>query len=281
MEHKEDFFTNNNGKRIYFQCWLPSEQHRGNILLAHGIGEHSGRYQNFAEFFTENGFAVLALDLQGHGKSAGKRGHIPQFHDFVDDLEKLRTETLQDQKDKPSFVLGHSMGGLIAFLYLLRYQENVKGAIFSSPALALKMKIPKWKTILGKIMAKIAPSITMSNEINADFLSHDKSVVTSYKKDELVHDQVSAGLFSSMMEAMALCSKRGNKITVPALLLLGENDVLIGKEGAQEIFNLISSENKETVIIEGAYHEIFNEIDKLKVYKIVLNWLSANIKSMR
>ena len=170
------------------------------------------------------------------------------------------------------------MGGLIAFLYLLQYQKNVKGAILSSPALALNMKIPKWKTILGNIMAKIAPSITMSNEIDADFLSHDKDIVTSYKKDELVHDQISAGLFAGMMEAMALCREQGNKITVPALLLLGENDVLIGKDGAQEIFNLISSENKETVIIEGAYHEIFNEIDKLKVYKTVLNWLSLQIQ---
>lgn len=273
LTHKENFFTNKSDVKIYYQSWLPTDGQRGNILLAHGIGEHSGRYRNFAEFFNTRGIAIFALDLQGHGKSGGKRGHIPNFYDFADDLEMLRHETLGEQNGRPLFVLGHSMGGLIAFLYLLQFQENLKGAIFSSSALALDMKIPKWKTLVGKILAKAAPSSTLSNGIDANFLSRDREVVASYQKDELVHDRISAGLFNSMLTAMTECRENAKNITIPSLLLLGEKDVLIGKDGAQEIFNSISSQNKETIIFDGAYHEIFNEIEKVKVFEAVSRWL--------
>ncbi|HPG41040.1 MAG TPA: lysophospholipase [bacterium] len=277
--YAKDSFINPNQQRIKYQYWLPAETQLANLLLVHGIGEHCGRYKNVINYLLPLGIACYALDHQGHGRSGGKRGHVPHFSDFARDVEKLRVLTTPLYKDKPLYILGHSMGGLITLDYLLCYpQSPVAGIIFSSPAFALSVHVPSWKYKLGKLMLKIAPSFTMSNGIKSDELSNDKQVVDSYDRDELVHGRISAAMFFTMLDVMENGQKQATSITKPLILMVGENDHIISKEGALRLFSLFGAKDKTSYICADAKHELFNEINKEKSLEYLWQWLEPRIK---
>jgi len=277
--YAKDSFINPNQQRIKYQYWLPAETLLANLLIVHGIGEHCGRYKNVINYLLPRGIACYALDHQGHGRSGGKRGHVPHFSDFARDVEKLRVLTTPLYKDKPLYILGHSMGGLITLNYLLLYpQSPVAGIIFSSPAFALSVQVPSWKYKLGKLMLKIAPSFTMSNGIKSDDLSNDKQVVDSYDRDELVHGRISAAMFFTMLDVMQNGQNQATSITRPLILMVGENDHIISKEGAIRLFSLFGAKDKTSYVCADAKHELFNEINKETSLEYLWQWLEPRIK---
>ena len=126
FQHTEQVLTSKNGLKLFTQAWLPNSTPQANLIIVHGLGEHSGRYAHVASFFTEKSLAVFAFDFQGHGQSEGKRGHVESFSNFVDDLEQFRWSVNEWSPDKPTLLYGHSMGALVVFLYLLDYQQYIK-----------------------------------------------------------------------------------------------------------------------------------------------------------
>jgi len=276
--YRENFFTTGRGVKIYYQYWLPSDNHRANLIFVHGMGEHSGRYQNIVNYLCPKGFALFGLDLQGHGKSEGKRGHVAHLSDFAGQIEQLinTTKDLRDNKDL--YLYGHSMGGLIVLDYLLQYpNRELSGVIFTSPAFDIALKIPAWKMCMGKLISVLAPSVTMNNGIDPDDLSHDKIVVEKYKKDELVHDRASAGLFFSMLSTIKKANLKAPDIHTPVLLMLGDKDNIISKDGALSLFNKLGSNDKKSHICPGSSHELLNEIDKENNLDIIRQWLEPRL----
>ncbi len=280
--HHEDFFTTVQGIKIYYQYWIPQKNHRANLIFVHGMGEHSGRYKNIIDYLLPKGFALFGLDIQGHGKSEGKRGHISHFSDFAAQVDQLITVTKIQQDNKELFLYGHSMGGLIVFDYLTKYSNHdLGGVIFTSPAFDISIKIPGWKLFLGKIISYLAPSVTMNNGINPDELSHDKVVVEMYEKDELVHDRTSAGLFFAMLKVIKEAKSKAGNIHTPVLLMLGDNDKIISKEGAMSLFNILGSKDKKLFICPDSSHELLNEIEKTKNLNLIWQWIEPRLNNKR
>ncbi len=279
--YRENHFTTKRGIKIYYQYWIPSDNHRANLIFVHGMGEHSGRYQNIVDYLLPKGFALFGLDIQGHGKSEGKRGHISHFSLFAGQVEQLITTTKVQQDNKALFLYGHSMGGLIVLDYLMKYSnQNLNGVIFTSPAFEISIKIPAWKLFLGKIISYLAPSVTMNNGINPNELSHDKVVVEMYEKDELVHDRTSAGLFFSMQSVIKKAKSQARDIQTPALLMLGDNDKIISKDGAMSLFNILGSKDKKLYICPNSSHELLNEIDKSNNLRIIWQWIEPRLNKI-
>ena len=140
MKHTEFNWKNPSNHQIYAQSWWPDankyKQPKAIILLIHGLGEHSTRYQHVAEFFTHHGIAILTCDRIGHGKSAGKRGHVKRYEYVFDDIVKLHSEASRRCPSVPVFLYGHSMGGGIVIDYLLNKKHTgLKGVIATSPLL--------------------------------------------------------------------------------------------------------------------------------------------------
>lgn len=278
--YAKDSFINPNRLRIKFQYWLPAETQIANLLIVHGIGEHCGRYKNVIDYLLPKGIACYALDLQGHGRSGGKRGHVPHFSNFARDVERLRVLTSPMYKDKPLFILGHSMGGLIVLDYLLQYPNSpITGTIFSSPAFALAVQIPPWKYKLGSLMLKVAPSFTMSNGIKSDELSNDKQVVEAYDRDELVHGRISAAMFFTMLDVMQKGQEQASSITTPLILMVGQNDHVISTEGALQLFSMFGAKDKTSHVCSDAKHELFNEINKETSLQFLWQWLETRINN--
>ncbi len=120
----ENFFSARDGLRLFERRWLPSGEPRGEVLLVHGFIEHGGRYAPTAEALARRGYAISVTDLRGHGKSGGPRCWIPSFDEYVDDLDTCFDRVVRRATGKPVFVLGHSLGGLIAVLWCICRQPD-------------------------------------------------------------------------------------------------------------------------------------------------------------
>ena len=275
-KHGSGKAVNPDGMELFYQYWQ-SPEHRANLIITHGIGEHSGRYRHVVNFMQGKGVTIIAGDHQGHGLSAGKRGHVKQFHHFARDLEVIRQTTLSIQDNKPTFLLGHSLGGLIAIDHLINGpQDYYAGVIFSSPAFGINVPVPAWKYLLARILNFIMPSFTMANGINPDDLSRDRNEVEIYKKDELVHDRISVSMFLTMLKVIDEVHKRAGEVTLPVLLMLGGNDKVISTDEALKLYSLLGTVDKKQYICPISNHELFNEIDR--THNLEEMWLWINEK---
>ncbi len=245
------------------------------VVICHGMGEHSGRYQNLYGPLEEESYSWFALDHRGHGRSGGKKGCIDAWDQFVDGLSRLVDIVADLEKGKKIFLVGHSMGGLIAAQYALRFQEKIHALILSGPLFKLSLEVNPVKSAAGKLISSFVPNFTMDNGIDPSFISHDKKVVDAYVADPLVHSRVSARLFTEMTAAMENSLARAGILRLPVLVLHGGDDKLTHPEGSKIFFANLSAEDKELKIYDGFFHEIMNEVEKDRVMADIMNWIGA------
>jgi lysophospholipase len=262
---------------LRYRTWEASSP-RAAIVIVHGLGEHSGRYDEFATRMASFGFSSYACDLRGHGLSEGRRGHTPSFDAFLQDLDRFRREVqgLVDVR-LPLFLLGHSMGGLIALRYQQEYNTVFRGAIIASPWVATAMEVPRWKTTVVSALSKPLPALPFSNRIDPALLSHDPDVVSRYAADPLVHDRITPRLFTEASIAMGLVFQRADRFDDPILFLLAGDDRIVDTKRTQALARGIPSGEVTIKVYPGMNHEVLNEEERIVVYRDVRNWISARM----
>lgn len=274
----ESFRSADDLKIFYRRYQAGSEKAR--VVIAHGLGEHSGRYDNVVERLLPQGVSVWAPDHRGHGQSDGQRGHVDSFSRYVEDLREL-VEIARDgmAEDVKIFLLGHSLGGLIALRFAARFPEMMDGVIISSPALGVTVDIPVVKAFAGKIMSAIWPTLSLSNELDASKISHDEEVVRAYIDDPLVHNLVSARWFTEFLSAMEDANRSAPEIKIPFLMQLAGDDHLTSVDASKRFFETLGSVDKTLCVYEGLYHEVYNERaeQKKQVLDDLDNWLLKHI----
>jgi len=279
MKHSDGRFTGAGQRSIYFQCWEPETPPRAVLLLVHGAGEHSARYQSFAQFFVGHDYAVAALDHHGHGNSDGIPGHVNAFGDFLSDLAILHQQLEERYPGRPMFLVGHSMGGLIAGIYLTQQQHKFVGGILSGPAISSDLKPGKFQMMMLRLLAVLAPRLGVT-KLNAEGVSRDPEVVRKYVEDPLVfHGKMSVRMARELFDGMEQIQRDAARISLPMLILHGGADVMTSPEGSRFLHQHISSQDKTLTIYPGLYHEIFNEPEHLDVLTNVLNWCEARVKT--
>ncbi len=262
---------------MFYRLWRPDGDSRGGILVLHGFGEHSGRYETLGNYLAERGFLVVAPDHRGHGKSGGQRGHVLRFDQYLDDLDALVAHVRNVHSSVGKwYVLGHSLGGLIAIRYAMRNQADYEGLIVSNPLLGLSMKVPLLKEIVGRVMSRVWPTLSLGNEINPAHLARDPEVGRAYMADPLVHHRVSTRWFTEMVRALEDTHVRAvQTLQLPVLFLLSTADKLTDRAASERLFNRLTTRRKTLKVYDGWYHEIFNEADKLSVFAEIVNWIEA------
>ena len=274
-------FAGSGGTKIFWQAWLPpavretaeERKSRPLILLAHGLGEHSSRYENVVNQLLYRGYPVFALDHRGHGRSEGKRGHITSFSEYLEDLKTLQALAMEKTGKSRVVLVGHSLGGLIALAYALENQGMLAGVVASGPALKFKVQVPWIKAFLGKTLSRILPALTMDNGLDPAHLSHDPKVVQDYIQDPLVHKKVSARWFTEVNARMEWALAQAPQLSLPVLLIHGSDDQLTDPRATETFAQKVGSARKKLIIYPGFYHESFNEVEKEKVLRDLENWL--------
>ena len=248
--------------------WLPSNAH-GAVILSHGWSEHAGRYHQFANWLASKGYEVHAIDHRGHGKSGGKRGHVRKWREYSRDLEQLRQTVSQAHQ----YLLGHSMGGMIALLHMLDYPARFKAAVLSGPAADLSYRIPPVKVWVSRALSAWLPTFTLASDVEAAMVCGNEDVVQSYANDLYTHGQVSVRWFVDYMRMIDRVKREASHIATPVGIWHGEGDSLVAPWVSEALFERLQAAPREREVVADALHEILFERNWESTAQRMLNWL--------
>ncbi len=260
------------GKTAFYRFDAQGEP-RAVILLVHGLGEHAGRYAGWAGRFNEKGVTLLAFDLPGHGHTPGRWGVVPLPEKVYDTIDEILRETAMSFPGVPLFIYGHSLGGGIVLNYLIRRKPAVTGAIVTSPWIILSETPPPLKVFLAKVAGTLMPGMAQSSGLKTEYLSRDTEVVKAYRKDPLVHGQISAGLYLWMTSAAEETLARAGEITIPLLLAHGRNDMITSPSGSVQVAG--SAPRATLKLWDEGYHELHNDPLKEEHFDFITEWMDT------
>jgi acylglycerol lipase len=277
MMHQEDHFLSRDGLNLYAQCWLPDAECRAVVVILHGINEHSSRYARLAGELNRDGFAVYGMDLRGHGKSDGARAWVTSINDFLNDIELFIDRVSQEQPDKPIFLLGHSMGGLLTAWLAISRPPELNGLIFSGPAIMVGGKVFPILRHLAAFFSVVWPGLRFVR-MGCRFISRDTQVVEDFKNDPLVyHGKFPVRTGAEILRVAKLAQRRLDEIHLPILVMHGSSDIVADADGSRLLYARASSSDKTLRLYKGLYHEIFSEPERKQVVDDLLGWLNARV----
>lgn len=268
-------FRGAGGRRIVWRSWTPDATPAGVVTIAHGFGEHLGRYEDLATRLTAKGLQVYGLDHHGHGRSEGRRGQI-DLSAAVADLDQL-IDSLASRRhpDLPQFLLGHSLGGAIALRYAIAHQHRLSGLVVSAPLAAVAEGRAMQE--IGKLLGVIVPPLPVTR-IDPGLVSRDVTVVDDYRADPLnYHGSISAGVARGFIRHVQSLPSALADVRLPTLLMWGSADRLCPVSGAEMVARRIGSRELTVKQYPGLYHEIFNEPERDTVIADTLDWLRAHL----
>jgi len=247
--------------------------------MVHGYSAHCGLYRHVGHAFASAGIAVTQFDCRGHGRSTGRRGHVEDFQDYVEDLAMVVDWARQQDAKRPWALLGHSLGGTIALAFVLNQSRATKPVrlVLAAPWLKLRMKVPAPKLAAANVAARFLPTFTMPNGLTAENVSRNPLVLAGFDKDPLVHHVATAGWFMATLRAQARIRLQASALSAPTLLLIAGGDRIVANEAslafAREAGSLVEVRAYPTL-----FHEMFLEPEAEMVLTDISNWLVPDKK---
>lgn len=272
---EEELTATRDGLTQLQRCWRQVETDgvRAAVLLVHGLGEHSGRYDHAARFLAQRHFDVLAFDGRGHGQSGGRRGHVDSFSDFLDDVEDLIAE--RRQLGLPVVLFGHSLGGLISIAYVVSGRPKPDLLVLSAPALGAT--VPRWQRVMAPVLSRLVPKLFIKVDLDGRLLSSDPEVQRAYRDDPLRVAGSTARLGNEIFTTMAETSLALDRITVPTYVFHGDGDELVPSIHSRPLADL---PNVTYRLWPGLRHECLNEPSQDEVLGGIDDWLSAALEDL-
>jgi alpha-beta hydrolase superfamily lysophospholipase len=264
------------GSNFHVDHYLAKGDARLSLIAVHGFSAHCGLYPHVAKAMAAKGIAVTQFDGRGHGRSDGRRGHVDDFADYLDDLGMVIDWAKTQNSGVPWALMGHSLGGAIVAAFTLDENRTEKPSrlVLAAPWLKLKMKVPAPKRLAANIVARVAPTFSMPNGLVPENLSRNPLVVAKFHEDPLVHHTASAGWFMATLRAQARVRAHAQDLKTPTLMLLAGDDRIVANEA-----NLAFAQAAGDVITlhtyERLFHELFLEPEANIVIDDIASWLSA------
>lgn len=252
------------------RTWEP-EQARADIVLVHGLGEHSGRYEAVGSQLAEAGFRVEAFDLVGFGASGGARADIDSWTRYLDQVEDHISAI---RSERPLVLFGHSMGGLIALEYSLSERPAPDLLILSSPGL---MGGQAWQRALAPVAARLAPRLTIPNGLKGEQLSRDPAVGEAYFADPLVLTKSTNRLGAELFAAMARTRGVMDRLAIPTCVIHGGADTIVSPAASAPLAEIEGVTRK---LYPKLRHECMNEPEGREVVGDIIGWLDARLAEL-
>jgi len=258
---------------LFRRGWVPREP-RAAVLLVHGYGEHSGRYEHVGTRLAERGFATHAYDHLGHGRSSGARCHVRRMDDYLDDLERVLGHVREEHPDLAVFVLGHSMGGLVTAMLARERRPEMAGYVTSGAALETP-PLPALRMWTVRLLRRVAPRLSLPSDLDPEGLCSDPRVVETYLADPLVHRRMTTSLAVELLDAMRRTAPGGGDVADPLLALHGGDDPICLPGGSERF--AAAAPRGRFVRYPGLRHEILNEPVWEDVLGDVTAWLDDRL----
>ena len=270
----ESMFLGSKDTRIFYSV-DKIENPKAAVVFVHGICEHLGRYTYIKDKFIEEGYNVYRYDARGHGRSEGKRGHLEDFDDYLDDLDIFIDMIKRENKGLKVVLVGHSMGGLVATAYTSKYPNKVDLLALSGAA----NRCPKVASAIKFVPYHILGRLNYNNKLGNAVCSV-KEVGIEYNKDPLVLKKVTFRLLgNAFIKGTKFVGNNINNIKCPTLVMHGEKDGVVEKAIGEWTYGNLKCKDKELKIYTNLYHEIFNEVIKDRVIKDLLDWINERVNN--
>jgi len=263
------------GRQLFFRRWIPGCQPKGTILIAHGLGEHSGRYVHVGDFFARAGFTAFAFDLRGHGSSEGKPIFIRRYQDYLDDLESA---IIHLGRPEPLILFGHSLGGQLVLAYAQSGKDPAAGYIAASPWLSLSRPPPIWLEGVARMLNLVLPGFRFATGIESDDTSRDQALLNSFPDLDKGHDFITVRTYLEISKANRQLMVHPSA-NAPVLLTHGEVDAVTSIGATRAYYEKLIAPSKVFINYPDARHELHNDLIRATVLKDYLDWIQTNSDS--
>jgi alpha-beta hydrolase superfamily lysophospholipase len=263
------------GLGIFLRSWQPAGTARAVVVLCHGFNSHGGYYVRTGEALAARGFAAYALDLRGRGRSDGERFYIESISEYVQDVAAVVTLAKSRHAGLPTYLLGHSAGGVVSCLYALEHQAELAGLVCVS--FAFQVPAPDFAIAALKGLSHLAPHAHVLRLKNEDF-SRDPAVVQAMNDDPLIaHESQPTRTVAELARADERLRREFPHITLPVLILHGTADKATKPSGSQIFYDSAGSNDKTLELYEGHYHDLLNDVGREQVLGDVVEWIEARV----
>jgi len=265
MAYTERTLTAFDNTPIFLRTWTPDDvPPRAVLMIVHGLAEHAARYQYVIEAFLKQGYVIYGHDHRGFGKSGGIRGHWERLDDVIKDMKMVVDKAQSEWPDLPFGLYGHSMGGVVGVQYLARYEEQFGAAVISAPGFGPGPDQNKLLLLITPIAAKIIPRKPLDRKLSGEYtLSHDPAQAAAWDADPLVHPYATPRWAVEYLRAAKEAKSLLAKLSLPVLVVMGEEDVTVQKEDIREAV-AAAGPNITFRTYPGSYHEVHNEIAEIR-----------------
>jgi alpha-beta hydrolase superfamily lysophospholipase len=279
MQHLEGTFPGVDGIQLFYQCWRPAAvPPRAALVSLHGNGAHSDHEAVVAEYLVPRGYAYYGMDLRGHGRSQGRRGHIRSWQDYRDDLAAFLALVAAREPGRPRFLLGVSMGALIALDYVLCAPggPDLSGVVAQAPPIG-RVGASPLRIALARALSRIWPTLTLDTKTDPAAVSRDAAFVEEVRSDPRWFSDVTVRLVSEALDARARVHARAAMLRVPVLILHGAADRVALPDGSRRLRAAAREGVVELREYEGGYHNLFHDTATPTVLADLDAWLSRHV----
>ncbi|MFZ5815483.1 MAG: alpha/beta hydrolase [Bacillota bacterium] len=244
------------------------------VIIVHGAWEDSGLYEHVAEFFAGHGAQVWAMDLRGHGRSAGQRMYVRQFEDYLTDLDVLVNNVTWETGVRPVLV-GHSMGGLICLRYALERQQKLAAVAVTSPWLRTRIRVAKPLLKVVPLLSLLVPRLPIPWKLPR--AARTVNGVVRRTKTGPEKPVVTPRWFHVMRRAQEEVTSRIGELTLPLLMMQGTEDRYVWPEAMRAVFDQAGSATKTYRVYPGRYHNILHDEGFDQVLTETRDWLLLSV----
>ncbi|HVH45580.1 MAG TPA: lysophospholipase [Labilithrix sp.] len=266
------------GPDLYYASAMPSEGLKAVLGIVHGYAEHGARYRHVMGALAEHGIGSIAIDLRGHGRALGPRGFCSRFGEYLDDARELHR--LVDERARaakvPTFLFGHSFGGLVATSSMLESAGDYRGLVLSAPFFGLALDASRLKILAGKVASRLYPKLGLPSGLHGKDMTHDEAKARAYDEDPLVFPNVTARWFTEATAAQEHVLADASRLALPLYMTFGTGDKVASIAAGKRFFAAAASTDKTWDARDGLYHEVLNEPSWKDLVEAIARWILAH-----
>ncbi|MDM5329016.1 alpha/beta hydrolase [Neobacillus sp. CF12] len=276
---REGTFTGIDGAELFYRTIEPLNAPKATVIIVHGHGDHSGGLYNISFALVQEGYIVYTFDLRGHGKSSGKRGFIKSWDEYRGDLHEFRKFVLKKQPKLPLYMIGHSMGGVIALDYAIDIGSGISGIIAIAPAISYE--VTRFERLGITVMGKIKPDLSINKSRRFQLMTKKTALTAKFYSDSLRHNTITPGLGRGLIQGVSRVVDQAHLIKIPFLLQYGLRDKITPPTKLGYFFNQVSSKDKQLVEYPAAKHRPFDGAEKEQFLNDMITWLNQQVEKIQ
>jgi alpha-beta hydrolase superfamily lysophospholipase len=276
---REGTFTGVDGAELFYRMIEPSTAPKATVIIVHGHGDHSGGLYNISFSLVQEGYIVYTFDLRGHGKSSGERGFINSWDEYRGDLHEFRRLVSKKQPGLPLYMIGHSMGGVIALDYAIDFSSGISGIIAIAPAVSYE--VTRFERLGITLMGKLKPDLSIDKSKKFQLMTKNSAMAAKFYSDSLRHNTITPGLGRGLIQGVSRVLNQAPLISMPFLLQYGLRDKITPPTKLGSFFKQVSSKNKQLIEYPAAKHRPFDGAGKEQFLRDMITWLDQQVEKIQ